>query len=30
MMLVFDIIGWVGSIIVVLAYLLLSTKKIKL
>lgn len=29
MMLVFDIIGWIGSGLVVLAYLLLSTKKIK-
>lgn len=28
-MLVFDIIGWIGSIMVVLAYFLLSTKKIK-
>jgi len=28
-MLVFDIIGWVGSIMVVLAYFLLSVKKIK-
>jgi len=28
-MLVFDIIGWVGSIMVVLAYFLLSAKKIK-
>lgn len=28
-MLVFDIIGWVGSIMVVLAYFLLSSKRIK-
>ena len=28
-MLIFDIVGWVGSIMVVLAYLLLSFKKIK-
>ena len=28
-MLVFDILGWIGSIMVVLAYFLLSTKKIK-
>ena len=28
-MLAFDIIGWIGSFLVVLAYLLLSTKKIK-
>ncbi len=28
-MLLFDIIGWIGSILVVLAYFLLSTKKIK-
>ena len=26
---IFDIIGWIGSVLVVLAYLLLSTKKIK-
>ena len=28
-MLAFDIVGWIGSFLVVLAYLLLSTKKIK-
>ncbi len=28
-MLFFDIIGWAGSIMVVLAYFLMSTKKIK-
>ena len=28
-MLIFDIIGWIGSIMVVLAYFLLSAKKIK-
>lgn len=28
-MLVFDILGWIGSVMVVLAYFLLSTKKIK-
>lgn len=29
MMLMFDIVGWVGSIMVVLAYILLSAKIIK-
>ena len=28
-MLVFDVIGWIGSIMVVLAYFLFSTKRIK-